>query len=471
MADNHTHPAREDEATKLSPLACRAARLARDARFDGLFYTAVLSTGIYCRPICPARAPREDNVRYFPSAAACAQAGFRPCLRCRPDAAPGTRPASPLVAGALGRLDAGAGVGEVSRAAGVSSRYLRQCFNDVLGVAPKQYQLYQRCLLAKQLLHQTTWPITDIAFASGFGSLRRFNDCFKTQLSLTPSQVRRGAPESARAGTLTLTLAYRPPYNWPWVAQFLQARAIEGLEQASPTHYGRCFQLGDTHAWFVAEHCGDRCGFTVNLWLSDWHKLTQAVAKIRQILDLDANARAVDAAVQAAIGRAPINPGLRLPQFPSAFEAGVRAVLGQQVSVAAARRLVAQVVAALGEPMALAVTDAGTALCFPTPEAVAGHDLAFLKMPGMRRDTLKRLAAFCAAHPDAPVEQWLTLKGIGPWTVDYARMRGEANLDIWLAGDLGVRHGVAKVGEVVDGRARPWRSYLTLQMWSQLADE
>lgn len=469
----------------LDAATCSAARLARDARYDGLFYTAVLSTGIYCRPICPARAPREDNVRYFASAAACAQAGFRPCLRCQPDAAPGTRAASPWVASAMPLLAAGKNLAQASRELGVSDRYLRQCFNAELGVAPKQYQLYQRCLLAKHLLHHTDWSVTDIAFASGFGSVRRFNDCFKAQLKLTPSKVRKRPASAAQPPTLTLKLAYRPPYNWPWVSAFLQARAIEGLETASDQHYGRSLTLAGKAAWFVACHEPELRGFVVTLWLADWRQLPQAVAKVRSLLDLDSNGRAIDAAVQAALPGVAIHSGLRLPQFPSVFEAGVRAVLGQQVSVKAARQLVSQCVQQLGAPMGGVHDGAPGAVpgglhgaesgairyVFPSPAVMAAHDLAFLKMPGARRDTLRRLAAYCAEQPIAPASNWQALKGIGPWTVDYARMRGEAATDIWLAGDLGVKHGLAKLGEVHDRACAPWRSYLTLQMWSQLADE
>ncbi|MBB3168688.1 DNA-3-methyladenine glycosylase 2 family protein [Simiduia aestuariiviva] len=454
---------------------CQAARLARDARFDGLFYTAVLSTGIYCRPICPARAPKEDNVRYFASAAACAQAGYRPCLRCRPDAAPGSRPASPIVAEALPLLNAGQSLAAVSEALGISDRHLRQCFHGELGVAPKQYQLYQRCLLAKQLLHQTDWPVTDIAFASGFHSVRRFNDCFKAQLQLTPTQVRQREACVEKPVTLTLKLTYRPPYNWPWVSAFLQARAIDGLESAGANHYGRCFTVADAAAWFMARHDSEACAFQVTLWLADWRQLTSAVSAIRRMLDLDSNSAAIDAAVQAALPNAAINNGLRLPQFPSVFEAGIRAVLGQQVSVKAARTLVTQLVHTLGPPLAgdgQAPPETARAgelrVGFPSPAAVADHDLAFLKMPGQRRETLRRLAAFCAASPHARADNWLALKGIGPWTVDYARMRGEAATDIWLAGDLGVKQALAALARVEHEACRPWRSYLTIQMWSQL---
>ena len=447
----------------LNPQQCQAARLARDARFDGVFYTAVLTTGIYCRPICPARAPKESNVRYFPSAAACALQGYRPCLRCKPDAAPAPA-SSATLASAMAQLNAGHAIAQVARQLAISERYLRKLFVSELGVAPKQYQLYQRCLLAKQLLHQTALPITQIAFASGFASVRRFNDCFSQQLKLTPSAVR--AQDSAQASikmqpSLTLNLSYRPPYNWEWVSAFLRARAIAGLETVGEDHYGRQFYLGAEKVSFVAFHRADHCQFQVFIQLAEWRLLIAAVDKIRTILDLNANSFFIDQALSRAAPNLVLNPGLRIPQFPSCFEAGVRAVLGQQVSVAAARNLVAQVVDTLGECE-------GEKCWFPAPEKLAEHDLAFLKMPGQRRETLRRLAQFCVQQPNTHAREWLALKGIGPWTVDYACMRGQGDSDIWLSGDLGVKHGLAKLGVVDDSLAQPWRSYLTVQMWSQL---
>lgn len=447
----------------LTPQQCQAARLARDGRFDGVFYTAVLSTGIYCRPICPARPPKEANVRYFPSAAACAQQGYRPCLRCKPDAAPAPASSATLTT-AMGQLNAGASVVQVAQQLAISDRYLRKLFVTELGVAPKQYQLYQRCLLAKQLLHQTALPITQIAFASGFESVRRFNDCFAQQLKLTPSAVRAqdsGQTAAKNQPSLTLNLSYRPPYNWPWVCDFLRARAIVGLETVSAEHYGRQFYLGAEKVSFVALHQAEQCQFQVTIQLSNWRLLIAAVDRIRRMLDLNANSFFIDQALASAAPTIALNAGLRIPQFPSCFEAGVRAVLGQQVSVAAARNLVAQVVANLGERD-------GELYWFPLPERIAEHSLDFLKMPGQRRDTLRRLAQFCVEQPSANARDWLALKGIGPWTVDYACMRGQGDTDIWLSGDLGVKHGLAKLGAVNDSLAQPWRSYLTVQMWSQL---
>ena len=448
----------------LSQQQCQAARLARDARFDGVFFTAVLTTGIYCRPICPARAPKETNVRYFASAAACAQAGYRPCLRCKPDSSPGVNTSAPI-ASAIAQLQAGLTVAQAAQLLGISDRYLHKLFIAELGVSPKHYQLYQRCLLAKQLLHQTTWPISQIAIASGFDSVRRFNDCFLQQIQLTPSAVRREKTTSnstKQLPNLTINLSYRPPYNWPWVRDFLRARAIQGLEQVTDTSYGRQFYVARERVSFVAHHHADTCQFRVLLQLDNCRVLTEAIDKIRKVLDLNANSFFIDQAIKQAAPMLDVNEGLRIPQFPSLFVAGVRAVLGQQVSVAAARNLVAQVVDHLGEKD-------GDQRWFPVPKRVAEHDLDFLKMPAGRRETLRRLAQFCVDQPNANAKDWLALKGIGPWTVDYACMRGQADTDIWLSGDLGVKHSLAKIGHVSDALAQPWRSYLTIQMWSQLA--
>lgn len=481
----------------LSPQACHAARMARDARFDGAFYTAVVTTGIYCRPICPARAPAEHNVRYFNSAAAAAQQGFRPCLRCKPDGAPGLAPSHALVAQAL-RAQAQDSLDptnwqQIADQLGITDRYLRQCFVAELGVAPKQYQLYQQCLLAKKLLHETKMPVTAIAFASGFQSLRRFNDCFRKLMQLTPTQVRAQHQAVGKVEThttsITLRLNYRPPYNWQWVCAFLQNRAIEGLELATAERYGRSFQLGDTQVRFIAEHKSTHHCFEVTLALSDWRQLRAAILCIRRILDLDAPAHAVDTAISAALAGRQINAGLRLLQFPSVFEAGVRAVLGQQVSVKAARNLVAQVVAELGdhwrgEQSSGVNSEQAAALdniqrLFPSAAQVAASDLSFLKMPSSRRETLRRLAQWLVDQPPqagasaAQLTNWLALKGIGPWTCDYARMRGAGDTNIWLIGDLGVKQSLQKLsadgGAAIEPElAAPWQSYLSLQMWSQL---
>nr|WP_297459040.1 DNA-3-methyladenine glycosylase 2 family protein [uncultured Halomonas sp.] len=446
---------------------CHRARLSRDARFDGHFFTAVKTTGIYCRPVCPATPPHERNVDYFASAMQAAQAGYRPCLRCRPDSAPGSpawKGVDTTLERALRLIDEGAlqydSLARLSERLGISDRYLRQLFQTRFGVSPKTYALYQQCLFAKQLLHQTNLPVTDVVYASGFRSIRRFNDCFKTHMGLSPSQLRRlSAPDS---GELVLQLAYRPPYAWATLQGFLAQRLIDGLEWIGDDRYGRSFVWQRAKGHFTATHDPQRHRFLVALEIDELAAMKAVVGNIRRVLDLDADTRAIEAHLAQATPGLALIEGLRLPGIWSQFEAGIRAIFGQQVSIAAARRLTQTLVDHLGEPLA------GERRRFPEPASIAASDLAFLKMPGARRDTLRRLAQWHLDNPDTrDATQWLELKGIGQWTVDYARMRGASHPDIWLGGDLGVKKALGELGDASPTDASPWRSYLTFQLWNR----
>lgn len=451
----------------LPPHMCQRARLSRDARFDGKFFTAVLTTGIYCRSICPAPSPKEENVRYFASAVQAANAGFRPCLRCRPDSAPNSpawQGVDTTLKRALALIDGGLlqdhSLPELAGRLGIGDRYLRQLFKKHLGISPKAYALYQQCLFAKQLLHQTNLPIHRVAIAGGFNSVRRFNDCFQAQLKLTPTQVRRQAAPSQDA--LQLELYYRPPYNHPQVQGFLAKRCIEGLDWCDGDSYGRTFQQGTVRGWFTAKHQADKHRFQVTIELDDLHALRPVIQQIRRVLDLDVDSHTVDAALQAGLPEAfPFQSGVRIPGLWSMFEAGIRAILGQQVTVTAAKNLVTTLINQLGAQQE-------QRCFFPTPAAVAQSDLAFLKMPRTRKNTLHALAHHYLEHPNPnDPNAWLALKGIGPWTVNYALLRGLSEPDVFLAGDLGVKKIVAQHAPDLDpGQAAPWRSYLTLQLWS-----
>ncbi|KZN66884.1 DNA-3-methyladenine glycosylase 2 family protein [Pseudoalteromonas luteoviolacea] len=462
---------------------CQKARLSRDARFDGKFFIAVKTTGIYCRTVCPAHPPKEENVEYFTSALLAAQSGYRPCLRCRPDSAPNS-PAWKGVGATLDRaiklIDQGAlqqsSLPELASRLGVSDRYLRKLFNQYLGVSPKTYALYQQCLFAKKLLHQTSLPITEVALASGFDSIRRFNDCFKEQLKLTPTQMRKQT--KAVSSKVVLQLFYRPPFNWQKMQQFLSARLIEGLEWITPNSYGRTITLQGKTGQFTATHLEDKHCFEVEIQLDELKVLKPVVNNIRRVLDLDADLVQIEHDLSQVLPNTfELTTGLRLPGIWGLFEAGIRAILGQQVSVQAAKNLVSQLVLTLGEK-----TSNGR--YFPTPEAIANSELAFLKMPNARRQTLIRFAQyFCETSESAPPEEWLKLKGIGPWTVAYAKMRGQSDPDIFLGSDLGVIKALkaqSAAGETSSETssqpihtlspdlASPWRSYLTFQLWSQL---
>lgn len=454
----------------LNDTVCQQARLARDARFDGLFFTAVKSTGIYCRPVCPARAPAEHQVSYYFSAAAAVAAGYRPCLRCRPDSAPGSaawQGSQTTLQRALRLIDEG-GLQQQSQEAlatrlGISERYLRKLFQQQLGLAPKQYALTQQVLFAKKLLHETALPVSDIAFQAGFNSVRRFNDAFKQQLQLSPTAIRRRS--KAANDCIELELSYRPPLAWQRMLQFWQARTLDGIDWADAQLYGRTFSYLGQPGWFdVAPWRAN--SLRLRLHWQGKQGLFNLVQHIRRLLDLDANMLLIEQHLaDSPLFAGGIINGLRIPGLWDSWEAGVRAVLGQQVSVAGARTQLNRLVQALGEPLG---TDKKL---FPTPQAMLASDLQMIKVPNARRDTLKALAQFVIAQPEAEPQQWLALKGIGPWTVNYARLRGLSDSDIWLGGDLGVQKALAKTGRGVDNSSlAPWRSYATFQLWFSLGD-
>lgn len=412
-------------------------------------------------------------MQYFSSALEASQAGYRPCLRCRPEAAPGS-PAwcgtGTTLARAIRLIDEGAWreqpLAEFSERLGVSDRYLRKLFQDELGLSPLRYLNFRRVLLSKQLLQQSSLTIGEVAIASGFGSVRRFNAAFHQVVGMTPGTVRRsdGSSEMKMGGEgASLFLSYRPPYDWSWLQQFLTQRAIEGLELVTDDSYRRTIQIGNARGACVVTHCAERNGFKVQLWLDRPELTAAAIAQVRRILDLDADRETI----ARHLGNSPalasrLTKGLPLPGIWSPFEAGVRAILGQQVSVSAARQLVGKLVSELGESLN------DRERLFPTPEKVATSSLLFLRMPNTRRETLQNFAAYLVDGGEEDPGKWLALKGIGPWTVDYVRLR-MGDPDIWLASDLGVRKGLELLsGEPDPEQWRPWSSYASLQMWRLL---
>lgn len=450
------------------------ARMARDARFDGLFFVAVKSTGIYCRPTCPAPPTKEQNVQYFPSAIAAAVAGFRPCLRCRPDSAPG----SPAWLGsdttlrrAVKLIEQGALVDgnqqQLCERLGISDRYLRKLFQR-LGISAKQYALYQQVLFAKQLLHQTALPVADIALHAGFHSLRRFHDEFKQQLKLTPSQI-RGHRMTQSSPQLQLELAYRPPLAWQQLLHFWQARTLSGMEWQQGDSYGRTFCIDDRHGWFEVRPDPMKPVLLLTLHWPYPDGLSIVISKLRRLLDLDADMQQIDHHIGGFFQEAHI-PGLRIPGVWDRWEAAVRAVLGQQVSVAGARAQLNRLCTELGQGVFAGQTPDGVAMrLFPTPLAVINSDLLMIKVPQARRDTLHSLAQAVLKNPEADPSEWLSLKGIGPWTIAYAKMRGMSESDIWLAGDLGIQKALQqRTTPITDSMLSPWRSYATLQLWFNL---
>jgi len=444
------------------------ARQSRDHRFDGLFFIAVKSTGIYCRPICPAPTAKEHNVEYFQYAHSAAQAGFRPCIRCRPDSAPGSSAWQGTKTTALrakqlidNNFTQGQSCEQLAERLGVTSRYLRRLFSQHFGISVTQYRLFNQCHFAKRLLQETSLPISEIAFAAGFNSIRRFNDAFLNQLHICPSKMRTSVKPVT--STLTLKMPFRPPYNWHALRQFLAKRLIPPIEWLTDTSYGRSFNTDHCQGQFTATFVEDKHYFWVEIDINEPRLLQPILTNIRRVLDLDADTTMIEQHLECHIsGALTLTKGLRLPGIWSTFEAGIRAVLGQQVSVTAAHNLVTRLVNELG-----VTNDERT--YFVTPQAVANSDLDFFKMPQARKNALRNLANFCQQHPECvDLDQWLILKGIGPWTVNYAKLRGQSQPDILLDGDLGVKKAQANATSFDSEACSPFRSYLTFQLWQQL---
>lgn len=462
----------------LDPEVCRRARLSRDARFDGEFYLGVLTTGIYCRPICPARAPAEKNVRYFSSAAQAAQAGFRPCLRCRPESAPDSpawRGTSTTLQRALqligqGALDTGS-LAELAPRLGVGERYLRKLFQRELGVSPQALALNRRLLFAKKLLAETALPVTDVAFAAGFGSVRRFNSAVQQQFQLSPSALRsrRGA-NPANAG-IELQLHYRPPYDWDGIADFFARHAIAGVESVTAQRYQRNFDTGEARGCLAVSPIAGRHALRLELQLADHRLLMPVVATVRRMFDLDANPAAVQQVLGADTRLALLLrkfPGIRSPGHWSLYEAAVRGIAGQQVSTQAARTVIARFATSTH-------AEAGQRV-FPSAADIATLGDEKFPMPGKRRQALRALCRHCSDRENAlDLDALAALPGVGPWTLAMAAMRGNGQPDIFPAKDLGLEKAWARLrGPDVNlqkhtANWRPWRSYAANLLWRSLS--
>jgi AraC family transcriptional regulator of adaptative response / DNA-3-methyladenine glycosylase II len=468
---------------------CYRAVAGRDARFDGWFFTAVRTTGIYCRPSCPARTPLARNVSFFTTAAAAQGAGYRACRRCRPDAAPGS-PEWDVRADVVARAMRLIADGEVERSGvpglaahlGYSERQLHRQLVGELGVGALALARAQRAQTARVLIETTDLPMADIAFAAGFASIRQFNDTVREVFATTPTGLRRtgsGAPQGA-PGWLTLRLAARAPYEAAEVLLFLGAHAVPGLEDWDGTTFSRVLDLPHGPAVVQLTPAPDGgAGVTARLRLTELRDLGAAVTRCRRMLDLDADPAAVDDVLGADPALAPIvtgAPGRRVPASPDAPELAIRAVLGQQVSVAGARTLTARVVTAAGTPLPEPV---GTLThAFPRPGALAEADLGAVGLTGARRRTVHALAAALAGGSiplDAGADReeagraLLAVPGIGPWTAALVGLRGLADPDVWLPGDLALRRSLTALGSSdtdATTRWRPWRSYAVLHLWA-----
>jgi len=478
---------------------CEQARLSRDARFDGLFFTAVRTTGIYCRPVCPAPAPKPGNVVYYPNAAAAEAAGFRPCLRCRPELSPGDgswHRGDDIVARALALIDAGAlddaPLSALAARLHIGERQLRRLFVERLGAAPIGVHGTRRLLFAKQLLTETALPVTDVAAAAGFNSLRRFNAVFQEAYRMPPRDLRRTPRESA-GDALLLRLAYRPPYDLPAMLDFLRGRALPGIESVDEASYTRVIGNVAAPGWLrVSAWPASRGETAPDALRLELHGcapslLQDTVRRVRRMFDLDADPDAIAAHLARDPRLAPMlrqRPGLRLPSGWDGFEIAVRAVIGQQVSVAAARTLAARLSQRFGAPLPEALAAQGFAHLFPTPEALVDADFDGLGLIGSRIATLRGIArALLEARVDFDrartlddfVARWVALPGIGPWTAQYIALRALGHPDAFPAEDLVLQKTLPGDGSRLGGkqllahadRWRPWRGYAVFHLWRE----
>jgi AraC family transcriptional regulator of adaptative response / DNA-3-methyladenine glycosylase II len=475
--------------------ACRRAFVTRDARFDGRVFAGVKTTGIYCRPICPARTPKAQNMVFFPTAAAAQEAGFRPCLRCRPEASPDLgawRGTSNTVSRALALIEGGAlDAGDVDALAarlGVGERQLRRLFRQHLGAAPVTVAQTRRVLLAKQLIQETRLPMAEVALAAGFGSVRRFNETFQALFGRPPGELRRLAGESpAAAAGVTVRLPYKPPYDWTAMIGFLSARAIAGVETVSPKRYARTLQI-DGASGVVVVTPGEGDFLRAEIRFPKLNALPAVIARIRRVFDLTADPALIGAHLSQDPQLAPLiaaRPGLRAPGAWDGFEMAVRAILGQQITVVAARGLAARLVATYGEaidePAAAAL---GLSRLFPTPERLVGQDIAALGMPRARGAALEALARTVAADPsiftpradlESAIKALSDLPGIGAWTAQYIALRELREPDAFPHADIGLLRamtdadGARPSPEALLARSqawRPWRAYAAQHLWA-----
>jgi AraC family transcriptional regulator, regulatory protein of adaptative response / DNA-3-methyladenine glycosylase II len=475
---------------------CYRALSTRDARFDGRLFVGIRTTGIYCRPICPARPAKSENCRFFPSAAAAQNAGFRPCLRCRPEISPDAAAwlgTSNTVSRALtliaeGGFDGEDGVVALAARLGVGERQLRRLFDKHLGAPPIAVAQTRRILFAKQLIQDSELPMSAIAEASGFGSVRRFNDAFRKLYDRTPRElrVRKAAVHNS---AVVVKLGYRLPYDWDAMLSFLSARAVEGVELVERNCYSRTLEIGASYG-SVAVAPG-RTHLVATIRFCDVRAMLGIVARLRRLFDLDADVEAIGAHLSGDATLAPLiakRPGLRTPGCWDGFELAVRAILGQQVSVAAARKLAGKLAALTSPTLSPDVTgNERLKAVFPTAGRVADADLSAFGMPGARIAALQALARAAVSDPalldpggngEDAVSRLLALPGFGPWTAQYWALRALRDSDAFPASDVGLLRAVAREGKRPTPKAllaraeawRPWRAYAAQHLWTSDAE-
>jgi AraC family transcriptional regulator of adaptative response / DNA-3-methyladenine glycosylase II len=484
---------------ELNPDICYRALQTRDPRFDGRIFVGVTSTGIYCRPICPARTPNQENCQFFPSSAAAQEAGFRACLRCRPEISPelaGWRGTSNTVSRALALIAEGfldredCNVETLATRVGMGERQLRRLFEQHLGASPVAVAQTRRVLFAKQLIHDTRLSMAEVAMTSGFGSLRRFNDAFRTLYHRPPMELRRRKMRTTRdspaVAPVILHISYRPPYDWEAMLAYLRARAIEGMEFVENGVYWRTVSHEGEHGIVAVAHAPDRNALIATIRFPCVRALQTIVTRVRHLFDVASDVDAITSHLAKDKTLAPLiasRPGLRTPGCWDGFELAIRAVLGQQITVEAARQLAGKLVLLCGDPVRNA-SDSRLARTFPAARRLAMVDLSKIGMPKSRRATLKALAQAAFANPqlfkplgsiEESIAQLLAIRGIGEWTAQYIALRALREPDAFPATDIGILRGAASLEGVLPTapqliqRAeawRPWRAYAAQYLWT-----
>lgn len=476
----------------LNPDDYETARQSRDPRFDGRFFVGVLTTGIYCRPVCPVRVPKKENVQLYPSAAAAAAAGFRPCLRCRPESSPGTPAwsgASWKVSRALQLIDRGyldqASVDDLAAELGVGPRQLGRLFQTHLGASPVAVAQTRRLHFAKKLLDETDMTLAEICFAAGFGSVRRFNAVFQATYGRSPRQLRKRQGRAGADSAITITLHYRPPFDWRALLRFLDYRAIPGVEQVGERSYARTFALDGDPGHLQVRFAEQEPSLTLTVRTEQSRHLYHIIDRVRSLFDLRADSDLIERNLShnKLLGKLiKVFPGTRVPGCWDGFEIGVRAILGQQVSVKAASTLVARLAARHGAPYATAAAPNGLTHVFPDAATLAEADLDGLGITGSRIAAIQALARAVVEGEltmDSTVDtadfvaRACQIKGIGEWTAQYMAMRALSDPNAFPHGDLILRRAAAPEGETLTPRQllalaeawQPWRAYAVLLLW------
>ena len=477
---------------ELDRRTCDRARRSRDPRFDGRFFIAVTSTGIYCRPVCPARSPKDENIRYYPTAAAAQAAGFRPCLRCRPEASPGT-PAwlgtSNVVSRGLRLISEGAldedGVEKLADRLGVTDRHLRRLFLQHLGATPLEVAITRRVHFAKKLLDETSLSCAAIAEASGFGSLRRFNGEIRRAYSRTPTELRKlSKPGSLTRDSYRFRLSYRPPYDWKHALSFLATRATPGVEVVSGDSYRRTIAIGDSHGSLTVSPSQHPRSLDLEVRFPEPKALLSIVERVRRIFDLGADPHVIaehlgaDPHLRAALRR---HPGIRTPGAWDGFELAVRAIVGQQISVKAATTMMGRIASRFGTTF-----DAGEGLCviFPDVERLKSAAIEGVGIIPARAEAIRELARRVAdgsisfstfADTDRFIALMKAIPGVGEWTAQYVAMRALNEPDAFPSGDLVLRRMLGDCSaREVDRKSlawRPWRAYAVMLLWESANEQ